>query len=207
MTAGNDTNWLNDADGAPPSELGSRHPAPEEAAAEQPNVVPRYEWEQRDRTYLGSHRALGACSRELARLADGVVRGAKALALVDDSAIEVRVLPDHCIAQLGDVAVTFKWIRHAMHTIADGELMVIGWNGRVGARAQGAPERVTGPAAAARATVAWEESFTAHATTEADWLWRRGEGGETLTSSVLATHIVERLRTSQGLRGDAEATG
>ena len=61
--------------------------------------------------FLGTHRALAACSREVARVSGEVVGGAVSLhaAGIADKPV-TRQSPGRCIVQLGPVALTITWL-------------------------------------------------------------------------------------------------
>ena len=64
-------------------------------------------------SFLSSHRAQAVCTREFARLSEGLVAATKVLAV--QTSIEpptVRLSPDRCIVQLGPVALTVAWLRN-----------------------------------------------------------------------------------------------
>ena len=124
--------------------------------------------------FLASHRALAICSRELARLAADVVRAAGALSLagVADKPVE-RVSPGRCIVQLGPVALTLTWLRSTIDTVADGDLLVIGWRGAVAPRGEHLPERMTERTPLLAPVSLWEDVFAAGGTDEASWIWQR----------------------------------
>jgi hypothetical protein len=152
------------------------------------------------RAYLGTHRALAACTRELSRLTDALCRGANALVAAGASEkLEIRLTPDRAVLQLGPVALTVAWLRGTLGTVEGGELLVIVWRGVVARR--GAYRGTTpGVAASERtATMVWEETFTVTAADEATWLWRTATqqvGGD--SSTALAERCVDRLRTAYG---------
>src|SRR5688500_4515349 len=63
-------------------------------------------------SFLSSHRALAACTREFARLSDEIRQSVAALQGVSaDEKAAVRQSPDRCIVQLGPVALTIAWLR------------------------------------------------------------------------------------------------
>ena len=149
--------------------------------------------------FLASHRALAACTRELARLADDVASGVATLA--DASPTEkatVRRSPDRCIVQLGPVALTVAWLRGSHDAVAAGELLVIVWRGAVAPRQQHQPERpVPGPAPIG-ATPLWEQVLTAAGESEDTWQWQP-QGDDSVgrcSSAELAVRCVGRLRTA-----------
>ncbi len=149
--------------------------------------------------FLGSHRALAACTREFARLSDEVTQGVTAL--LGTNAEEkpvVRQRPDRCILQLGPVALTIAWLRSTHDSVATGELLVIVWRGTVAPRnKQREPERpLVGPAPVG-ATLLWEQVLTAVADSEATWSWQpRDSGLAPCSSPELAARCVEQLRTA-----------
>jgi hypothetical protein len=145
-------------------------------------------------SFLSSHRAVAACAREFTRLADDVIERVSALAaaLGADKAV-VRQSPARCIVQLGPVALTLTWLRKTLDSVADGELLVIGWQGAVAPRALATPERglLRTPSPA---TALWEDLLVAVADNEASWLWRRSGASNGFQSSTLAEDWVDRLR-------------
>jgi hypothetical protein len=150
--------------------------------------------------FLASHRALAACSRELARLADEVVRGVAALsAAASADKPTVRRSPDRCIVQLGPVALTIAWLRGAHDAVDAGELLVIVWHGAVAPRTRHQPERPAATPATVGATPLWEQVLTAVGDSEETWAWQP-QGDEPMigrcSSAELATRCVGRLRAA-----------
>lgn len=148
-------------------------------------------------SFLASHRALAVCTRELARLADEVVLGATALRAggIEDKP-DARIAPGRCIVQLGPVAVTMTWLRSTLDSAADGELLVIVWNGAVAARnghGRG-PERREASNARLPAVALWEEVLVAVGTDEASWRWQPASAATSYSSPELAAVAVEQLR-------------
>lgn len=146
--------------------------------------------------FLDSHRALGACTRELARLTDEILGGVDAMRNEGiDVTPDVRRSPERCILQLGPVALTMAWLRSALDTAASGELLLIGWQGSVAPRAPLRPERSVSIRTGETARALWEDVLVAVASTEEDWRWRPKNGRSTgLTSQELAARSVQRLR-------------
>jgi hypothetical protein len=145
--------------------------------------------------FLGSHRAVAACARELARLSDEVLLGVAALpgAMAEEKAV-VRRSPDRCIVQLGPVALTLAWLRSSLDSVATGELLVIVWRGAVAPRTQHQPERPATRPAPLPATALWEQVLTAVADSEASWAWQPHEADVAPCSSTeLAARCLERL--------------
>jgi hypothetical protein len=150
--------------------------------------------------FLASHRALAACTRELTRLADEVVRGVAAFsAAAAAEKANVRRSPDRCIVQLGPVALTIAWLRGAHDAVDAGELLVIVWHGSVAPRTQHQPERRVATAATAGATPLWEQVLTAVGDSEDSWAWQP-QGDEPMvgrcSSLELAARCVGRLRAA-----------
>ena len=151
----------------------------------------------RDR-FLTSHRALAACAREFARLADEIVLGVAALsgATVEHKAA-IRQSPDRCIVQLGPVALTLAWLRGSHDSVALGELLVIVWRGAVAPRRQHQPERPVAGRSPLPATALWEQVLAAVGDSEAEWAWQsNGAATERCSSRELAARCVERLRAA-----------
>lgn len=149
----------------------------------------------RRETFLGSARASLVCAREFDRLADDVAR--RAAALDDDGiAAEVRRMPGRCIVQLGPLALTLSWVRARGDTVADGRLLVVHWEGRVGPRGEHTPERAQ--AARAHPAVALHEAVLAvDAVDESDWRWcREGASFGGFATSDLAALCVDSLAST-----------
>jgi hypothetical protein len=151
--------------------------------------------DRRDRpAFLVSHRAHSACAHEIGHLAKEVAGGLAALHAAGAIAKpEVRQSPDRCIVQLGPVALTIAWLRSALGTVADGELLVIVWRGAVAPKPRQLPERARARPAAVTATALWEEVLSVAAEDPQSWRWRPAAGGADCTSAALARHCVERL--------------
>ena len=133
--------------------------------------------------------------RELECLTTTVVKGAKELqanGLVGEAVI--RQSPNRCIVQLGAVALTIAWLQSPLGSVADGELLVILWQGQVAPASTSRSESAF--AVVPRSAVAlWEGIFVVAAQNEDTWRWRSGtstDGG--FTSTELANHCIERLR-------------
>src|SRR5688500_6386806 len=125
--------------------------------------------------FLDSHRALAVCAREFDQLAEDI---AKRVSDLEDDAkglkADVRRSPGRCIVQLGPVALTVSWLRTRAETVSQGRLLVVDWNGTVGAN--GAQEYVNGVptvAVSQTAKVVRETVFIADACDEKSWTWRK----------------------------------
>ena len=148
--------------------------------------------------FLATHRALAACTRELARLSDDVLLSVAALpgAMSEEKAV-VRRSPDRCIVQLGPVALTLAWLRSTHDSVAAGELLVIVWRGAVAPRRQHQPERPATRPVTLEATPLWEQVLTAVADSEDTWGWQPHDPQiGRCTSTELAVRCVERLRVA-----------
>lgn len=148
-----------------------------------------------EQSFLASHRALAVCTRELARLADEVVLGATALLAggIEDKP-ESRIAPGRCIVQLGPVAVTLTWLRSTLDSAADGELLVIVWDGAVAARHGSLAARREAKTVQLPAVARWEEVLVAVGRDEASWRWRSASAATSYSSHELAALAVEQLR-------------
>lgn len=155
--------------------------------------------------YLSTHRALAASTREFGRLTEALESGVAALHSAGiDAAPVVRRTPARCILQLGPVALTAAWLQNPMASVAEGELMVIVWEGAVGARREHRPEQLGTRPAPPPATVLWEAVYVAAGETEAEWRWQPGNAdGAPLTSPELAAQCVERLRRAHEVHAGA----
>jgi hypothetical protein len=147
--------------------------------------------------FLDSHRALAVCAREFDRLADDV---AKRVSDLEDEAkglkADVRRSPGRCIVQLGPVALTLSWLRTRAETVSQGRLLIVEWNGTVGAN--GAQEYVNGVptvAVSQTAKVVRETVFIADASDEKSWTWRREgkTGRKAYRSTELAKTVVSSV--------------
>lgn len=146
---------------------------------------------QTDHPFLTTARALGACTREFARLSDGIAERA-AGSFSDAVALEIRRSPERCILQIGPSALTVAWIR-AKRDSAEGELLAIHWHGTVAPVVRQKPEHLGQPTLTARALN--ESVFIAEATSESDWTWRsRDEPTRCYSSPTLAALLVDHLR-------------
>jgi hypothetical protein len=149
-------------------------------------------------SFLGSHRAFAACTREFARLSDEIRQSVAALpGVATDEKTTVRQSPDRFIVQLGPVALTIAWLRHGSDMVESGELLVIVWRGVVAPSQRVQPERPrVGPAPFA-ATALWEQVFTPIAEDETSWAWQPiNQRGESWSSTSLSAMCVERLRAA-----------
>jgi hypothetical protein len=137
--------------------------------------------------FLDSHRALAVCAREFDRLAEDIAK--RVSGLEDDAKglkADVRRSPGRCIVQLGPVALTVSWLRTRAETVSQGRLLVVEWQGTVGAN--GAQEYVNGVptvAVSQTAKVVRETVFVPDASDEKSWTWRReGKTGRKAYRSV-----------------------
>lgn len=155
---------------------------------------PRYGFDRPE--YLASHKSLAVCQRELTRLTASISAQVQAMADADGLTATIRRSPDRCILQLGPVALSVAWLRSTMDSVAEGELLIMTWNGTLNgttsARAKYSPERATKPESSA--SIAWQDTFTAEADDEASWGWKSaGRAGRQTTDDVAALAI-KRLR-------------
>jgi hypothetical protein len=151
--------------------------------------------------FLSTHRANTVCAREFDVLSDLVEKGARALHAEGPSEPPtVRRSPGRCIVQLGPVAITVAWLHSAMDPIAEGELLVIVWRGKVAPPVAHIPERAPLPNASSSATSVWEGTFMPVAASEETWQWQAtDEHLDGFTSTRLAAVCVERLRLAHEL--------
>lgn len=157
-------------------------------------------------SFLESHRALAACTREFGRLADAIIHRLAADPLAEEKPV-VRQSPGRCIVQLGPVALTLTWLRSTLDSVAEGQLLVIGWRGSVAPKSSHSPERGGLHRAPLPATALWEEVLVAVAADEASWLWRAPAGSVASSSADLGRRWVERLRCAHTeTRATAAAT-
>ena len=151
------------------------------------------------RPFLTTSRAYAACTRELARLSDEVLRGVALLGgAMQDEKATIRRSPDRCIVQLGPVALTIAWLRGNNSSVAVGELLVIVWRGAVAPRQDhNHPERPSKGPAPLGATSLWEQVFSAVGESEQTWGWHPpGAEIERCSSIELAERCVGRLQAA-----------
>ena len=147
--------------------------------------------------FLDSHRALAVCAREFDRLADDISKRVVGLENEEKGLkADVRRSPGRCIVQLGPVALTISWLRTRAETVSQGRLLIVEWNGTVGAN--GAQEYVNGvPTVAVTQTakVVRETVFLPDASDEKTWTWRReGKNGrKAWKSPELAKSVVSSI--------------
>jgi hypothetical protein len=144
---------------------GTPRPDTDETAAARLAVDER---RARDRaTFLGSQRAVTMVSRELDALSAAVTRCCGEPGALPEGVVpSVRRTPDRYTVQIGPVGLSFSWIRGRSNSIADGQLLVIEWSGRLGDQ----------PADVGRATnamPAFEHVLQPNATAPDNWQWRR----------------------------------
>ena len=152
--------------------------------------------------FTTSYRASAACARELGRLYEEITTALAAwraaypstgsAAPVPEAPV-VRRSPARCLVQLGPVALTLAWLQRAQGTVADGELLVVVWNGTVATRTPQGFERSHDRAGASSATVVWETVLVAVAEREAEWGWAPAGSADAISSATLAARCVERL--------------
>ena len=147
--------------------------------------------------YTTSRRATTQCARELERLHTDVISGAKSLheqGLTDKPVI--RQSPNRCIVQVGGVALTIAWLQNAMASVADGELLVILWQGQVAPANSDASDRSMRSPAVRSATALWEGVFVVEAEKDDSWHWRQTSNGSgEFTSANLAIACIDRVRS------------
>ena len=167
-----------------------RQPTPAAQTAEE------YGEELASDRFLSSHRALAACSREFGRLADEIAQRVEALRSETlDEKPEIRLAPGRYIVQFGPVALTLAWLRSTLDSVADGKLLVMAWQGKVGGGPLKTPERAGLPRTSQTPVVLWEETLVASGASEAGWLWQReGDSSKRYESQELATRCVKQLR-------------
>lgn len=147
--------------------------------------------------YLASHRSLAACQRELSRLTTTLSAEVEAIADREAETSTIRRTPDRCILQLGPVAITVAWLRTTVDSVAEGQLLVMVWRGTIAGRAKFTPERPSSMPTAGSATIEWQDTLSAEATSEETWVWRSESGAKSgLTSDALAELCMSKLRTA-----------
>jgi len=147
--------------------------------------------------YLASHRSLAACQRELARLTTTLTKEVEAIADREGETSTIRRTPDRCILQLGPVAITVAWLRTTVDSVAEGRLLVMVWRGTIAGRTKFTPERPSTMPLAGSATIEWQDTLSAEATSEESWVWRgEAKGHAGFTSDALAQLCMTKLRAT-----------
>jgi hypothetical protein len=154
--------------------------------------------------FLTTHRAIAVCAREFTRLTEEVEQSLAALvaAGMEETPV-VRLSPTRCIVQLGPVALTIAWLRSRLDAVAEGELLVIVWQGAVARHRDHHPERPLDVSRTVPASVLWEDVLVAAAASETSWTWRPVSTDDAAyTSPELAARCVTRLRLAHGQSSD-----
>ena len=148
----------------------------------------------RDRPHFtASHRALTVCLREVQWVSDEITKRLRALHAAGElPALVVAQSPGRCMAQLGPVALTMAWLRGGLDVVADGQLMIVVWEGAVLHGTRRIPERAP-VLKAASAKMLWEESYGVVAESEASWRWHSADDVADRTSMALVDHCIEQL--------------
>lgn len=161
-----------------------------------------------DPSYTESRRASVKCTRELEQLMSDVVKGARHLIAAGDKEPVIRHSPNRCIVQLNGVALTIAWLQNPLAFVADGELLVILWDGNV------APAHPTRGDTAANLPVTrsaqqlWEGVFVVQASDPNSWTWRnRTHPDEALSSTELASQCLTRLGLALDAHTSSAPTG
>ena len=164
---------------------------------EESDVVDRQRYTSDRPEYLASHRSLAACQRELARLTATLSAEVEAIADREGETSTIRRTPDRCILQLGPVAITVAWLRTTVDSVAEGQLLVMVWRGTIAGRGKFTPERPSSMPTSGSATIEWQDTLSAQATSEETWLWKSETGNKAgLSSDTLAELCMSKLRAA-----------
>jgi hypothetical protein len=152
--------------------------------------------------FTESYRARAVCVREVAQLSNEIARRLRARHAAGDAAEPgVSQSPGRCIVQLGPVALTVTWLRSRLDVVAEGQLMVVVWQGAVGPGTRQVPERINARATAS-ARVLWEDAFVVVAQDEASWRWHSDAAhASDCTTLALVDRCVERLSSASAAQG------
>lgn len=144
--------------------------------------------------FTESYRARAVCTREFASLSNEIARRLRALHGTGDAAeLVVSQSPGRCMVQLGPVALTVTWLRSCLDVVAEGQLMIVLWQGTVGQGTRHVPERIN-LRAVASARMLWEDAFVVVAQDEASWRWHSAAVGvDDCTTLALVDRCLERL--------------
>lgn len=160
---------------------------------ESPTTAGSRDWRDRP-PFTATHRAQAICLREVQRLSDEIAKALRAQHKAGElPALVASQAPGRLMVQLGPVALTIAWLRGSLDSAADGQLMVVYWEGVVVHGTRRIPERAP-VAAAASARMLAEENYVVVAEDEASWRWHAaGDGEVDLTTSELAERCMARL--------------
>ena len=93
------------------------------------------------------------------------------------------------------MAITVAWLRKTVDSVADGQLLVVVWRGVIAGRPKFTPERLSSMPVTGSATIEWQETLSAEATSEETWAWRAESGAKAaLTSDELTELLMSKLR-------------
>jgi hypothetical protein len=147
--------------------------------------------------FIVTPRARAACQRQRSYFFAAVAKRVKVLQQSGPTeAAVVCASPDRYIAQIGPVALTVVWLRSALDSVAEGQLLVIVWRGTVGPQ-RGLDAEREGVRPTKTATILWEDVVVVSAESEESWRWcpvAEDKGG--YTSDQLAERCVDRLRVA-----------
>lgn len=160
---------------------------------ESPTAPASRDWRDRP-PFTATHRAQAICLREVQRLSDEIAKVLRAQHKAGEiPALVVAQAPGRLMVQLGPVALTIAWLRGSLDNAADGQLMVVYWEGVVVHGTRRIPERAPVAAAASARTIA-EENYVVVAEDEASWRWHAAVPDDAdLTTSELAERCIARL--------------
>jgi hypothetical protein len=127
--------------------------------------------------FLSSARALTVLRRELDVLAS-VLRSEidDRKARYPEKTFDLVLLPNRIIALFAEVGVSFSWVASAATAVAEGELLVIQWNG--------VAHQARGVAALASARPVREVTYQVECPDPEQWSWRAGPSGSDRFSST-----------------------
>lgn len=134
---------------------------PQQPVADEPAA----RWPEPPAPFLSQQRALSALRHELDSLASALeVAIDDAQVAQPDRTFELQVSPQRLVARLDDVAVSFSWLAGRTPSVAEGNLLVIGW--------QGVTPGTRGVTSLRSAAVIHEQSYVADGDTPSTWRWR-----------------------------------
>jgi hypothetical protein len=122
-------------------------------------------WPEPPAPFLSQQRALSALRHELDSLAAALEAAIdEAQVAQPDRTFDLQVSPQRMVARLDDVAVSFSWLAGRTPSVAEGNLLVIGW--------QGVTPGPRGITSLRTAAVMHEQSYVADGDAPSSWRWR-----------------------------------
>ena len=92
------------------------------------------------------------------------------------------------------MAITVAWLRTTVDSVADGRLLVMVWRGTIAGRGKFTPERPSTMPVTGSATIEWQDTLSAEASSEESWVWKSESGTIAgVSSDALAELFLSKL--------------